>query len=78
MGQNQGLAPNTLRNMSDPKNVAHDKKVTQEKQKQGEDLAKGAAHLPQPGKKSAREKSHGAHKQTVAEEAGGNVPSFRE
>jgi hypothetical protein len=59
--------------MSDPRNVAHDKKVIHEKQKQGENLAKGAAHLPQPGKKTAHEGSHGAHKETEAEQAGGNV-----
>ena len=59
--------------MSDPRNVAHDKKVIHEKQKQGEDLAKGADHIPQPGKKTAHEKSHGAHKETEAEEAGESV-----
>jgi hypothetical protein len=59
--------------MSDPKNVAHDKKVIHEKQKQGENLAKGAAHIPQPGKKTARKGSHGAHKETEVEEAGGHV-----
>jgi len=56
--------------MSDPRNVAHDKKVIHEKQKQGEILTKGAAHIPQPGRKTAREASHGAHKETEAEEAG--------
>jgi hypothetical protein len=61
--------------MSDPRNVAHDKKIIHEKQKHGEDLAKGAAHLPQSGKKTAPEKSHGAHKETEAEEAGGHLPS---
>jgi len=55
--------------MSDPRNVAHDKKVIHEKQKQGENLAKGAAHVPQPGKKTAREGIHGAHQETEAEEA---------
>jgi hypothetical protein len=59
--------------MSDPRNVAHDKKVIHEKQKQGENLAQGAAHLPQPGKKTGRERSHGAHKETEIEEAGGHV-----
>ena len=59
--------------MSDPRNVAHDKKVIHEKQKQGENLAKGAAHIPQPGKKTAHEAKHGAHNETEAEEAGGNV-----
>ena len=58
--------------MSDSRNVAHDKKIIHEKQKQGENLAKGAAHIPQPGKKTAREKPHGAHIESEAEEAGGN------
>jgi hypothetical protein len=58
--------------MSDPRNVAHDKKIIHEKQKQGQNLGQGAAHLPQPGKKTAREESHGAHKETPVEEAGGN------
>jgi hypothetical protein len=57
--------------MSDPRNVAHDKKVIHEKQKHGENLAEGAAHVPQPGKKTAREESHGAHKETDAEKAAG-------
>jgi hypothetical protein len=64
--------------MSDPRNVAHDKKVIHEKQKQGQNLAKDAAHLPQPGKKTAREGSHGAHKETELEEAGGNVAESAE
>ncbi len=38
--------------MSDPRNVAHDKKVIQEKKQAGEDLESGAAHVPQPGKKT--------------------------
>jgi len=59
--------------MSDPRNVAHDKKVIQGKHKHGENLAKGAAHLPQPGKKTAREAPHGAHKETKLEEAGGET-----
>jgi hypothetical protein len=58
--------------MSDPRNVAHDKKIIHEKQKHGENLAKGAAHIPQPGKKTAHEEPHGAHLETVAEEAGGH------
>ena len=59
--------------MSDPRNVQHDKKVMQEKQHEGQDLSKGAAHAPQPGKKTAAEKPHGAHKETDAEKAGGSV-----
>ena len=58
--------------MSDPRNVAHDKKVIHEKKKHGENPAKDAAHVPQPGKKTAREGAHGAHTETVAEEAGGH------
>jgi hypothetical protein len=57
--------------MSDPRNVAHDKKIIHEKQKHGENLAKDAAHIPQPGKKTARETRHGAHTESEAEEAGG-------
>ncbi len=56
--------------MSDPRNVAHDKKVIHEKQKQGQNLTKGAAHIPRPGKKTARQESNGARKETEAEEAG--------
>jgi len=56
--------------MSDPRNVAHDKKIIHEKQKQGENLAKGAAHIPQPGKKTARDGHHGAHTESEAEEGG--------
>jgi hypothetical protein len=59
--------------MSDPRNVAHDTKVIHEKQNHGQNLSKGAAHIPQPGKKTAHEKSHGAQKETEAEEAGGAV-----
>ena len=59
--------------MSDPRNVQHDKKVINEKKHHGEDLAKGAEHTPQPGKKPAHEKPHGAHKETEAEKAGGSI-----
>ena len=37
--------------MTDPRNVAHDKKVQQEKKKQGEEIAPGSEHVPQPGQK---------------------------
>jgi hypothetical protein len=37
--------------MTDPRNVAHDKKVQQEKKHHGEELAPDAEHTPQPGKK---------------------------
>jgi hypothetical protein len=51
--------------MGDPRNVAHDKKVIQEKHHKGNDVAKGAVHAPQPGKKPHLAKK----KQTVAEES---------
>ena len=37
--------------MTDPRNIAHDKKVQQEKKHNGEEIAPGAEHAPQPGKK---------------------------
>jgi hypothetical protein len=37
--------------MTDPRNIAHDKKVQQEKKKHGEEVAPGAEHAPQPGQK---------------------------
>jgi hypothetical protein len=49
--------------MGDPRNVAHDKKVIQEKHHKGKDSAKGAGPATQPGKKA-----HPAtRKQTVPE-----------
>ena len=40
--------------MSDPRNVAHDKTVQQEKKNHGEPIAApAAAETPQPGKKPA-------------------------
>ena len=41
--------------MTDPRNVAHDKKVQQEKKHRGEDVAPGADKTPQPGKKTHME-----------------------
>ena len=37
--------------MTDPRNVAHDKKVQQEKKHKHEEIAPGAEKTPQPGKK---------------------------
>lgn len=37
--------------MTDPRNIAHDKKVQQEKKHRGEEVAPGAEHTPQPGRK---------------------------
>ncbi|RMT99244.1 hypothetical protein ALP37_100432 [Pseudomonas amygdali pv. sesami] len=44
---NQGIP------MTDPRNVAHDKKVQQEKKNHGEEIAPNAEHAPQPGMKPA-------------------------
>ncbi|MEP6789944.1 MAG: hypothetical protein ABI907_01155 [Ramlibacter sp.] len=40
--------------MTDPRNVAHDKKVQQEKKHRHEEIAPGAEHAVQPGKKPHR------------------------
>ena len=37
--------------MTDPRNIAHDKKVQQENKHRGEEIAPGAEHAVQPGKK---------------------------
>ncbi len=37
--------------MTDARNIAHDKKVKQEKKHKGEDTAHGTTQTPQPGKK---------------------------
>jgi len=37
--------------MTDPRNIAHDKKVQQEKKHHGEAVAPDAEHTPQPGRK---------------------------
>ncbi len=45
--------------MADSRNVAHDKKVIQEKKHHGEEPVPGAAVVPQPGKKPPIEKHEG-------------------
>ena len=37
--------------MTDPRNIAHDKKIQQEKAHRHEEVAPGADEKPQPGKK---------------------------
>lgn len=54
--------------MTDPRNVAHDKKVQQEKKHHGEEIAPEAEHAPQPGRKPHLVK-HDAH-----DEASADVP----
>ena len=41
--------------MTDPRNIAHDKKVQQEKKHHDEEIAPGADKTPQPGKKTRNE-----------------------
>ncbi len=41
--------------MADPRNIAHDKKVIDEKKKHHEPVLPGAAETPQPGKKPSLE-----------------------
>lgn len=41
--------------MTDPRNIAHDKKVQQEKKHQGKEIAPGADKTPEPGKKTHME-----------------------
>lgn len=38
--------------MTDPRNIAHDKKVQQEKKHHNEEIAPGADKTPEPGKKT--------------------------
>jgi len=54
--------------MSDPRNVAHDKKVIQEKKHHGENPAEGAAEKVQPGKKPEMKHPH-AHEDPATERA---------
>ncbi len=45
--------------MPDERNVAHDKKVNQDKEDRGEEIAPGAAETPQPGRKPRMEEHAG-------------------
>ena len=54
--------------MTDPRNIAHDKKVQQEKKHQGEQIAPGADKTPQPGKKTHME-NHASDTAKVPDEA---------
>ena len=45
--------------MADERNVAHDKRIMEEKQAKGEPTApEGALHAPQPGKKTPVDEAH--------------------
>ncbi len=52
--------------MSDPRNVAHAKKVTQEKKHQGTEVTEAGAPAAQPGKKSAAVKIKNGSVETAA------------
>ena len=54
--------------MTDPRNIAHDKKVKQEKAHHGEGLAPGADKTPQPGKKTHME-HHASDEPKLPDEA---------
>ena len=54
--------------MTDPRNVAHDKKVKQEKMSHGEEVAPGADKTPQPGKKTHMQ-HHASDKPKLPDEA---------
>jgi hypothetical protein len=41
--------------MTDARNIAHDKKVQQEKKRKGTDIGAGADETPQPGRKPHQE-----------------------
>ena len=59
--------------MTDPRDIAHDKKVRHEKKKRGEELAPGADKTPQLGKKTQKE-HHASDIPKVPDEAA-PVPS---
>jgi hypothetical protein len=54
--------------MTDPRNVAHDKKVQQAKKHRGEEVAPGSDQTPQPGKKTHME-HHASDVAKVPDEA---------
>ncbi|MCY7316102.1 MAG: hypothetical protein LH480_10895 [Rubrivivax sp.] len=54
--------------MTDPRNIAHDKKVQQAKKHRGEEVAPGADKTPQPGKKTHLE-HHASDSPKVPDEA---------
>lgn len=54
--------------MTDPRNIAHDKKVHQEKKHRHEEIAPGADATPQPGKKTHIE-HHASDQVKVPDEA---------
>ncbi len=54
--------------VADPRNVAHDKKVQEEKKHHGEEAVEGAAVTPQPGKKPPLEHHASDDKEDVKDD----------
>lgn len=54
--------------MTDPRNIAHDKKVQNDMKHQHEEIAPGAEKTPQPGRKPALE-HHASDTQKAPDEA---------
>lgn len=61
--------------MTDPRNVAHDKKVQQEKKKHGEEIAPGSEHVPQPGQKPRIQPVDKDDKNDKSKDESATVPS---
>ena len=59
--------------MTDPRNIAHDKKVQQEKKHHHEEVAPGAEHTPQPGKKPHLQENPSTDVAKDVDEAGGGT-----
>ena len=60
--------------MTDPRNIAHDKKVQQEKKHRGEEISPSSEHAVQPGKKPPMQPQADAEN-TDAEQAEKDQPS---
>jgi len=58
--------------MADARNVAHDKKVMEEKKHDGEDLHEGTVNVPQPGKKPLMEKDESDMDESAVEKKHGD------
>ena len=54
--------------MTDPRNIAHDKKVKQEKHHHGEEVSPGTEKTPKPGKKTRME-NHVSDNPKIPDEA---------
>ncbi len=55
--------------MTDPRNIAHDKKIASDKAAHGEEIAPGADETPQPGRKPHMEHHAAEDTEAVADPA---------